>query len=429
MSKAAKLGDSNGGGIFALIGAQTGVNSAATAPIQAPGGAPEAAGEVIALIHLSQLRIDVSQPRRPLPLALAQRVNTGELLLPVAVQQWAEELKLPFDLPEGDAPETQGNAVSELAEIRCGLAPSILDGGLINPITVTRLSGTGSSNATWQVETGERRTLAYAFLCVIGHAGFDSIPARVVDGANTGRRQLDENDQRRELSAIHRARMAWGMRYRLSNLRLDWARAAAGHGTLNVLLATPARGDLVEWQMVAERLGMSAGRVSQLIQVFDLGPEALALAEACGFSEKVLREVIRALKDDPAGQLAFLKRAATAQAAGTPWTAEDVRRELARPDAAAPGAARSAPTVNTLGVSRRAVGALHSLLGDKPGARATQTLARTIAGDAALARQLLALKPLIDAVAAEAAAAVGTAKTDKRTNVLKTPGRKLRPKK
>ena len=421
MSKAAKLGDSNGAGIFALIGA----NTASTAPVRAPGQAPEAAGEAIAMIHLSQLRIDVSQPRRPLPLALAQRVNSGEIPLPVAVRQWAEELKLPFDLPEGEAPEAQGGAVGELAEIRRGLAPSILDGGLINPITVTRLS-----DNTWQVETGERRTLAYAFLCVIGREGFDSIPARVVDGANSGRRQLDENDQRRELSAIHRARMAWGMRYRLSNLRLDWSRAAAGQATLNALLAVPARGELVEWQVVAEKLGMSAGRVSQLIQVFDLAPEALALAEACGFSEKVLREVIRARKDDPAGQLAFLKRASAAQAAGAPWTAEDVRRELARQGAAAaPGAARSAPTVNTLAVSRRAVGALHALLGDRPGARATQTLAQTIAGDAALTRQVLALKPLIDAVAAEAAAAVGTAKTDKRTNVLKTPGRKPRPKK
>ena len=143
---------------------------------------------------------------------------------------------------------------AELAEIRRGLAPSILDGGLINPITVTRLSGN-----TWQVETGERRTLAYAFLCVIGREGFDSIPARVVDGANSGRRQLDENDQRRELSAIHRARMAWGMRYRLSNLRLDWSRAAAGQGTLNALLAVPARGELVEWQVVAESGGCRPG--------------------------------------------------------------------------------------------------------------------------------------------------------------------------
>ena len=83
MSKAAKLGDSNGAGIFALIGA----NTASTAPVQAPSGATEAAGEAIAMIHLSQLRMDVSQPRRPLPLALAQRVNSGEIPLPVAVPQ------------------------------------------------------------------------------------------------------------------------------------------------------------------------------------------------------------------------------------------------------------------------------------------------------------------------------------------------------
>ena len=138
----------------------------------------------------------------------------------------------------------------------------------------------------------------------------------------------------------------------------------------------------------------------------------------------------RARKDNQAGQLAFLKRASAAQAAGAPWTAEEVRRELARRGAAAGcRVARSAPTVNTLAVSRRAVGALHALLGDGARRARRRMLAQTIAGDAALTRQVLALKPLIDAVAAEAAAAVGTAKTDKRTNVLKAPGRKPRPKK
>src|SRR5262249_5194080 len=80
-------------------------------------------------------------------------------------------------------------------------AASIKRDGLTNPITVV------THGATYQIETGERRWLAYQLL----RWRFDTekdwlkIPAREVDSFNIWR-QASENNARADLSGIARAR-------------------------------------------------------------------------------------------------------------------------------------------------------------------------------------------------------------------------------
>lgn len=80
------------------------------------------------------------------------------------------------------------------------LAVSIKLKGLTNPITIARIG------PNYQLETGERRWLAYHLLhWVFGDDSWRSIPARVVRGVNIWR-QAAENNARANLNAIGKAR-------------------------------------------------------------------------------------------------------------------------------------------------------------------------------------------------------------------------------
>lgn len=401
-TKAARLGDSGGNGLFALI-RQRGDDPD---PIQATGTTVPVTTVGVERIALAALRLDLSQPRRPLPRKYAERVNAGDYGLPDALHAWSKDTGVPLD-PDATTPTAAlKGAWAELDDIRQTLARSIRDTGLINPITVLDLK-----NGTYQIETGERRTLAYSLLAAAGQSDFDAIPARIVDtdGKQLSRRQLDENDQRKDLTAVHRARVVWGVRYRLSNLTLDWGRFA-GKSNLNALLEKPERGALLcEWQTVAAEMSMTPGRISQIIQVFELPAAAIELAEANGYSEKLLRPLIIELRGKPELQIRLLEAAAAALAAGEGFSAERMRDEVALALAGqqtAPGArAQPRAEATLLLQSRRAFAPLGKLLGDKPTPRTIQSLAQTLLTDSKLTQQVLALKPLIEALAAGAEAA------------------------
>lgn len=79
------------------------------------------------------------------------------------------------------------------------LAATIRRDGLLNPISVFKDAD------GYQIETGERRWLAYHLLDHYGFAGYDKIPARVFPEFSAFR-QAAENNQRDDLNAIGKAR-------------------------------------------------------------------------------------------------------------------------------------------------------------------------------------------------------------------------------
>ena len=103
---------------------------------------------------------------------------------------------------DGDLPDMGPIENSFRAMVR--LAASIRHHGLANPITVV-----SQPDGTFQLETGERRLLAYNLLdslpTVVTEDQFDLIPARVVDEKSLWR-QAAENGARQDLNAISVAR-------------------------------------------------------------------------------------------------------------------------------------------------------------------------------------------------------------------------------
>jgi hypothetical protein len=81
------------------------------------------------------------------------------------------------------------------------LAASIMRHGLTNPISIARVGG------DYEIETGERRWLAYHLLnWQYPDGGWDKIPSRQVDDGISIWRQANENNIRADLNAISMAR-------------------------------------------------------------------------------------------------------------------------------------------------------------------------------------------------------------------------------
>lgn len=179
-------------GIFDLLGVaqESPASSGAAAKGQSakPAAAspePAAAESGISAIALSALRLDLAQPRRPLPLTYATKVNSGALTLVDAIKKWAADVGLPLTLAfDAETPLAKG-AAHALDLLRRELALPIFDVGLINPISVIE-----SGEAQYTVETGERRALAHAYLVACGHAEFERVPAQIVERGEIARRQL-----------------------------------------------------------------------------------------------------------------------------------------------------------------------------------------------------------------------------------------------
>lgn len=163
---------------------------------------------------------DPTQPRRVIPSAVRQHWNGDPHNIPDLFNQWVRlvqaetgrEFTLAAYLLDNEeqsdrsiAPDPIEDSLLELVD----LATSIRREGLTNPIT---LSPMGTFH---QIETGERRWLAYHLL----HAFFDGqtggipneqniwrkIPARMVETVDVWR-QATENNARQNLNAIGRAR-------------------------------------------------------------------------------------------------------------------------------------------------------------------------------------------------------------------------------
>lgn len=379
-------------GIFDLLGVgQESANPPAASTGDAQSGAT--AGGDIARIPLAQLRLDLAQPRRPLPLIYASAVNSGALTLVAAVAQWARDAGVALTLDvDPDAPLAKG-AGRILDEIRRELAPSVREVGLINPITVV-----AAQQGHYAIETGERRALAHALLVACGHSEFDSVPAQIVERGEIARRQFEENEARQDLTAVQKARLWWAARYRLSGRgRIDWSRFD-GAENLNTVLGSEDKGELVPWARVEEYLKRSKQSRIYSLRVLELPAAAIALAEAYSLSEKVLRPVLEQHAGDPARQLALVQEEAQRLDAGEVSSSRQMARRVAKPaDKPETSAAQGSATGY-----RRALGSLDKLTGGRAlPQKEIKRLTEALSADQDIVEAARRLKPLIDRLAGQ----------------------------
>jgi ParB/RepB/Spo0J family partition protein len=170
-------------------------------------------------VSINEIYPDLSQPRRALPHKVRKLANWqgdaerfGELfdkwvdlvnqergVDSFNLAQYLEQKDLDSD-EEIDRPDEIGPIERTLVEL-VELATSIRNDGLTNPITVIQVAP-----HQYQVETGERRWLAYNLLYLHTQDDiYSKISARVVDKKNIWR-QAAENNARANLNAISKAR-------------------------------------------------------------------------------------------------------------------------------------------------------------------------------------------------------------------------------
>lgn len=173
------------------------------------------------------------QPRRALPSKVRHYFSESDIeSMAYGFQLWFKEVELERqeDFPldkylEGEATHRvtniekmdteleQTGSAPKLGSLETAfmtvveLAASIKRDGLINPISIARSGTDDKGNIHYEIETGERRWLAYHLLnWQYPESGWDKIPTRQVEGGVSIWRQANENNIRADLNAIAMAR-------------------------------------------------------------------------------------------------------------------------------------------------------------------------------------------------------------------------------
>ncbi len=158
---------------------------------------------------------DFSQPRRSLPSMIRQSWNGSPQAIVPVLDDWKQlvEQESGRVIDVQSLVEKASTSTDDIEDIDVAfessplernffelidLAASIFRDGLTNPITVVK------NKANYQIETGERRWLAYHLLNRY-FDDFGQIPARIVDEFSVWR-QASENNARADLNAIGKAR-------------------------------------------------------------------------------------------------------------------------------------------------------------------------------------------------------------------------------
>ncbi len=287
---------------------------------------------------------DPDQPRQVFPPDLRGRLMGGASPAEVLDAAWerclGEDLYAAMrsrELSPAEALERRREAgILDLAlqltlEGLVELADSIVRHGLRQPINVYDLGG-----GTYRIAEGERRWWAHVHLFhVLGRMEFGVIPARVHPLPEEGSlevlaRQHAENAHRRDLSAVARAR-AIARVMQVTSEEFSGTRGSPKIG------ATSDTGDFSGTQgspkkrgrpkarvsehdlhdLTGRRLaeltgkGMSGRMVRNYLALLTLPPEAQAMADAAGLSEKALRPIVAL--GNPAEQIRLVRALAAGE--------------------------------------------------------------------------------------------------------------------
>ncbi len=289
---------------------------------------------------------DPDQPRQVFPPDLRGRLMGGASPAEVLDAAWerclGEDLYAAMrsrELSPAEALERRREAgILDLAlqltlEGLVELADSIVRHGLRQPINVYDLGG-----GTYRIAEGERRWWAHVHLFhVLGRMEFGVIPARVHPLPEEGSlevlaRQHAENAHRRDLSAVARARAIARVREVLaqevsgtlgsrnvSSASVDDAvsgtQGSKNQGGRPRLFGTTTVSELdnLTGRRLAELTGkgMSGRMVRNYLALLTLPPEAQAMADAAGLSEKALRPIVAL--GNPAEQIRLVRALAAGE--------------------------------------------------------------------------------------------------------------------
>jgi ParB-like chromosome segregation protein Spo0J len=379
------------------------------------------------MVLLQSIRLDPGQPRRLLPIALAQQVYSGRLTIVQAVQEWAKQANIA--LVPGEQPEEQvpSNWLAERLQRVQELAASIIQLGLIHPINVIP-----QADGTYLLETGERRALAMAWLVACGMSEYERVPVLFVSqSANHRSRQVTENINREDLSAVEKAKGLWNIRYEMSGIPgPEWDKLAGETG-LSEALEKP---DLVPWTEVQRQLSIGKRYRIWLTQTMELCPRAIGIIEQHGLAERATRPLVQFLRDDPDGQVTVLQ-SVVADCTGDEGVStrvsaeyvESVVKQYLSSRGKALEKGRSAKDALTdserpvyesklLLATKRAMRSVQRVMGTKPlSKKAILDITKNTAADDEMAKLARQIKPLVDALATLSPRSIPDIKEQKRS--------------
>lgn len=220
-------------------------------------------------IPLNRIHPDPKQPRRLLPVDLAEALVAGTAPLDILSQLRSRSKR--------------DKSIHERLEELDGLADSIAADGLMQPIRVIE-----DEANSYRIEQGERRWWAHHILVGRREGRFESIPAFVIskhhaEKSGVLRRQVAENVLRSGFTAIELAR---AMATRMEEIALEEP--------------TLARREIEK--RVGKENAMSDRRVRQYLALLTLPAEVQEFAQLLRLTESSLRSLV-AIKD-PARQVA-----------------------------------------------------------------------------------------------------------------------------
>lgn len=290
-------------------------------------------GEMLIVPELDQLVPDPNQPRHIVPDDLRERLLQGEMSPgDVILEMWQRcldqhryQAMRSFEISPAEALAAQRDAgvrdwgIQLTLEGLVELADSITRHGLRQPVNVYDLG-----DRRYRIAEGERRWWAHVHLWTVhSRVEAQTILARVQplpeDELTALARQQAENVHRADLSAMARARAIQRVREAMTQEVSGTAPRVSGtSGSRNLGgrprhldVTTVSQLDDLTGQRLAELTGkgMSGRMVRNYLALLTLPPDAQALAEAAGLTERALRPIVSL--DDPAEQVRLVQALAS----------------------------------------------------------------------------------------------------------------------
>ena len=344
-------------------------------------------------IPLKLIRLNLNQPRKLLAPELAKRI-AGGLDLVEAMWQWAQNTQAALHAEYQQDEMTAGDARLNVIRER---AWSIHQHGLLEAINVF-----ANDDGAYEVQNGECRTLAHAWLVACGERRFEHIEAVVRERSKDDyTKKLVENLEREDLSAIEMGIGAWMARLEMSGQPVPDFNTLETFGQLAEIdhkREGKQRG-LVEWQAVEKALGKTMQWRWNATEAFGFPPEAIAIILRHRLNGRALRPLFK-LRETPAVQVRVLQslEQLAAEKGADIWTQASVAAEIAKAEPAKPAPKKDAapdPAAAKIAAVKQSLSALRAAFGPKLSETQLRDEAGKLQNDAELVQLAREVLPVI----------------------------------
>jgi len=344
-------------------------------------------------IPLKLIRLNLNQPRKLLAPELAKRI-AGGLDLVEAMRQWAQSTQAALHAEYQQDETTAGDARLNVIRER---AWSIHQHGLLEAINVF-----ANDDGAYEVQNGECRTLAHAWLVACGERRFEHIEAVVRERSKDDyTKKLVENLEREDLSAIEMGIGAWMARLEMSGQPVPDFNTLETFGHLAEIdhkRAGKQRG-LVEWQAVEKALGKTMQWRWNATEAFGFPPEAIAIILRHRLNGRALRPLFK-LRETPAVQVRVLQslEQLAAEKGADIWTQASVAAEIAKAEPAKTAVKKDVtpdPAATKTAAVKHSLSALRAAFGPRLSEGQLRDEASKLQGDAELVRLAREVLPVI----------------------------------